>query len=37
MSLSMEFVNEIPRNPYGKTLYHVLKEEYWKGIERRVH
>jgi len=31
---SVEFVNELPRNPYGKVLYNVLKEKYWKGIRR---
>jgi long-chain acyl-CoA synthetase len=33
---SVEFVHELPRNPYGKILYNALKEKYWKGIGRKV-
>jgi len=31
---SVEFVDQLPRNPYGKVLYNVLKEKY-TGIESR--
>jgi acyl-CoA synthetase (AMP-forming)/AMP-acid ligase II len=31
---SVEFVEQLPRNPYGKVLYDVLKEKYL-GIESR--
>jgi len=31
---SVEFVKELPRNPYGKVLYSVLKEKYWKGVRK---
>jgi acyl-CoA synthetase (AMP-forming)/AMP-acid ligase II len=31
---SVEFVSELPRNPYGKVLYNALKEKYWKGMRK---
>ena len=31
-----EFIDEIPRNASGKVLKKVVREPYWKGIERRV-
>jgi acyl-CoA synthetase (AMP-forming)/AMP-acid ligase II len=34
---SVDFVKELPRNPYGKILKTVLKEPYWKEIERKIH
>jgi acyl-CoA synthetase (AMP-forming)/AMP-acid ligase II len=34
---SVEFVQDLPKNPYGKLLRRELKERYWKGLERRVH
>jgi long-chain acyl-CoA synthetase len=34
---SVDFVKELPRNPYGKVLKNVLRERYWKGFERRIH
>ena len=33
---SIEFVNELPRNPSGKILKRLLRECYWEGYERRV-
>jgi fatty-acyl-CoA synthase len=33
---SIEFVNELPRNPSGKILKRLLRERYWEGYERRV-
>ena len=34
---SVDVVDELPRNPYGKVLKTVLRERYWKGYERRIH
>jgi long-chain acyl-CoA synthetase len=34
---SVDFLSELPRNPYGKIQKTVLREPYWKGHERRVH
>ncbi len=34
---SVDFVDELPRNPTGKILKRELREAYWKGHERRVH
>ena len=33
---TIEFVNELPRNPSGKILKRLLRERYWEGYERRV-
>lgn len=33
---SVDFIEEMPRNPSGKILRKDLREKYWKGIERRV-
>jgi O-succinylbenzoate-CoA ligase len=33
---SVEFLKEIPRNPSGKVLKRVLREPYWKGMERKI-
>jgi acyl-CoA synthetase (AMP-forming)/AMP-acid ligase II len=33
---SIDFVDELPRNPTGKILKRVLRERYWAGRERRV-
>ncbi len=33
---SVEFVAELPKNPSGKVLKRVLREPYWKGVDRRV-
>jgi len=33
---SVEFVEELPRNPSGKLLKKELREPYWKGVDRRV-
>jgi len=33
---SVQFVNELPRNPSGKVMKKVLREHYWKG-DRGVH
>jgi long-chain acyl-CoA synthetase len=33
---SIDVVDALPRNPSGKLLKRVLREPYWKGVERRV-
>lgn len=33
---SVELINELPKNPYGKILKRDLREKYWKGQERRI-
>lgn len=33
---SIDFVDEIPRNPAGKPLRRQLREPYWRGRDRRV-
>jgi acyl-CoA synthetase (AMP-forming)/AMP-acid ligase II len=33
---SVEFIAEIPKNPYGKVLKRELREKYWVGETRRV-
>jgi acyl-CoA synthetase (AMP-forming)/AMP-acid ligase II len=33
---SVEFIDELPKNPYGKILKRELREKYWKGQERRI-
>jgi len=33
---SVEFIGELPKNPYGKILKKDLREKYWKGQERRI-
>jgi acyl-CoA synthetase (AMP-forming)/AMP-acid ligase II len=33
---SIDFVNELPRNPSGKILKRALRERFWKGYERQV-
>ncbi len=33
---SVEFVDELPRNPTGKILKRELREKYWEGRARRV-
>ncbi len=33
---SVEFIDEIPKNPYGKVLKRELREKYWVGEARRV-
>jgi acyl-CoA synthetase (AMP-forming)/AMP-acid ligase II len=33
---SIDFVEELPRNPTGKLLKRELREKYWQGHERRV-
>jgi acyl-CoA synthetase (AMP-forming)/AMP-acid ligase II len=34
---SIEFVDSLPRNPSGKVLKRVLREQYWKDRDRKVH
>ncbi|UCH24237.1 MAG: hypothetical protein JSU83_24245 [Deltaproteobacteria bacterium] len=34
---SVEFVDEIPKNPYGKILRRKLREKYWGEQTRMVH
>jgi acyl-CoA synthetase (AMP-forming)/AMP-acid ligase II len=34
---SVDFMDELPRNPSGKILKRVLREPYWEGATRRVH
>jgi acyl-CoA synthetase (AMP-forming)/AMP-acid ligase II len=33
---SIDFIEELPKNHYGKVLRKDLKEPFWKGLERRV-
>jgi acyl-CoA synthetase (AMP-forming)/AMP-acid ligase II len=33
---SVEFVDSIPKNAYGKILKRELRERYWTGMERRI-
>lgn len=33
---SVEFLDELPRNPQGKILKRVLREKYWKERERKI-
>lgn len=33
---SVDFIEELPRNPSGKVLKRELREPYWKGHQRRV-
>jgi len=33
---SVEFIKEIPKNPYGKVLKRKLRENYWAGRERMI-
>jgi acyl-CoA synthetase (AMP-forming)/AMP-acid ligase II len=33
---SIDFVNELPRNPSGKILKRALRERFWKGYARQV-
>ena len=34
---SVDFVESLPKNSYGKVLKKDLKDVYWKGYDRRVH
>ncbi|MFP4573317.1 MAG: acyl-CoA synthetase [Desulfobacterales bacterium] len=34
---SVDFVSELPKNPYGKVVRRKIKEQYWKDRERFVH
>ena len=31
-----EFLDELPRLPTGKLYKRKLRDEYWKGVERRI-
>jgi long-chain acyl-CoA synthetase len=33
---SVDFVDELPRNPSGKLLKRVLREPYWQGVGRTI-
>ena len=33
---SVDFVDELPKNPYGKILKRGLREKYWAGQERKI-
>lgn len=33
---SVDIVSSLPRNPSGKLLKRILREPYWKGVERQV-
>jgi acyl-CoA synthetase (AMP-forming)/AMP-acid ligase II len=33
---SVDFVEDLPRNPTGKVLKRELREQYWQGQTRRV-
>jgi acyl-CoA synthetase (AMP-forming)/AMP-acid ligase II len=34
---SVDFVQELPKNPYGKIVRRKVKEKYWEGRDRMVH
>ncbi|MCF8142851.1 MAG: long-chain fatty acid--CoA ligase [Deltaproteobacteria bacterium] len=34
---SVEFVKEIPHNPAGKVLKRILREPFWKDLQKRIH
>ena len=34
---SVDFMDELPRNPSGKILKTELREPFWAGIDRRIH
>ncbi len=34
---SVDFVDNLPKNPAGKILRKTVREKYWEGRERRVH
>ncbi|MBU2550627.1 MAG: long-chain fatty acid--CoA ligase [Proteobacteria bacterium] len=34
---SVDFVDELPKNPYGKVLRRKIKEKYWDARDRMVH
>lgn len=34
---SIDFVKELPRNPYGKVQKTALRDPYWAGYDRRIH
>jgi long-chain acyl-CoA synthetase len=34
---SVDFVDALPRNASGKVLKRELREQYWRGRERRIH
>jgi long-chain acyl-CoA synthetase len=34
---TVDFVAELPRNPYGKVQKTLLREPFWKGLDRRIH
>jgi acyl-CoA synthetase (AMP-forming)/AMP-acid ligase II len=34
---SVDFADELPKNPAGKILRKLVREKYWEGQERRVH
>ena len=33
---SVDFVDELPRNPAGKLLKNKIREPYWAGIGRKI-
>ena len=34
---SVDFIKEMPRNPYGKVQKTALRDPYWKGYDRKIH
>jgi acyl-CoA synthetase (AMP-forming)/AMP-acid ligase II len=34
---TVDVIEKLPRNPYGKILKTVLREPYWMGFDRRIH
>ena len=34
---SVDFIDQLPRNPYGKVLKTELRQPYWEGLGRRIH
>jgi long-chain acyl-CoA synthetase len=33
---SVDFVDDLPRNPSGKLLKRQLREPYWQNVDRRI-
>jgi long-chain acyl-CoA synthetase len=34
---TVDFIRELPRNPYGKVMKMLLKDPYWKNQSRKIH
>lgn len=34
---SVDFADSLPKNPNDKIMKHMIRDRYWKGLERKVH